>query len=350
MKVSLLYSGAHKEFEFPGDIGCAKFHADLCRKLGLNPIRTRLFCVPEGSSNDTTADDSQKSGRAMRKRRIYLDTGSNTKVLSDYLEEEAVEEKLAESTVLQIAIKDIGPQFSYRGVFLLEYAGPLIIWLILSMNIKMKTSFTNLATVMWVFHYVKRLFETLFVHIFSNKTMPLRNLVKNCVYYWGFATAISWTVLQSNVRLNMSIREKVGEWEGLLHAFQDTKDYNHIIQLSRSISNNLLYEVSIMPAALFFISELSNLYFHLKLRCLRPKGSREHFLPRGLIFDKITCPNYTTEILSWMFFTIFTRSWVCAVFNVCGAVQMYIWARQKRARLIAKFPEAKKRFCIFPLL
>lgn len=346
MKVSLLCSGAQKEFEFLPDTGCAKFHAELCQKLGLNPIRTRFFCVPEESFSDTTIDSSHKCGRAMRKRRVYLDTGSNAKVLSDYL----VEGELADSTALKIAIKDIGPQFSYRGVFLLEYVGPLIIWLILAMNIRMETSFTNLATVMWVFHYVKRLFETLFVHTFSNNTMPLRNLVKNCVYYWGFATAISWTVLQSNVRLNMNIREKVGEWEDLLHAFQDTKDYIYVLQLSRSISNNLLYEVNIMPAILFFISEFSNLYFHLKLRYLRPKGSREYFLPHGLVFDRITCPNYTTEILSWMFFTIFTRCWVCAVFNVCGAVQMYIWARQKRARLIEKFPEAKKRFCIFPLL
>lgn len=345
MKISLLYHEAKREFEFPNDIGSAKFHIELCQKLGLKASRTRFFRVPEGPSSDTTADESQKGGRAMRQRKVYINPENSKKVLSDYLDGEP-----AESTVLQLGIKDIGPQFSYRGVFLLEYTGPLVIWLVVAMNTKMKTAFTNLATVMWVFHYVKRLFETLFVHIFSNKTMPLRNLVKNCAYYWGFAAVISWTILRSNVRINMSIREKVGEWEELLHAFQDTKDYSHILHLSKSISNHLLYEVSIMPAALFFISELSNLYFHLKLRYLRPPGSRDHFLPHGLVFDKITCPNYTTEILSWMFFAMFTRSWVCAVFNVCGAIQMYIWARQKRARLAEQFPEAKKRFCIFPLL
>ncbi|EFO63975.1 Synaptic glycoprotein SC2 [Giardia lamblia P15] len=345
MKISLLCSGATKEFEFPTNIESSKFHLDLCQKMGLKASRTRFFCVPKGSSSDATTDESQKSGRATRHRKIYIDPESTTKLLSDYLEEEP-----RESTILQLGIKDIGPQFSYRGVFLLEYIGPLVIWVVVAMNTKMKTSFTNLATVMWVFHYVKRLFETLFVHTFSNKTMPLRNLIKNCIYYWGFASAISWTILQSNVRINMSIREKVGEWEDLLHAFQDTKDYTHILQLSKSISNHLLYEVTIMPAALFFVSELSNLYCHLKLRYLRPPGSREHFLPRGLLFDRITCPNYTTEILSWMFFAMFTRSWVCAVFNVCGAVQMYIWARQKRARLAHQFPEVRKRFCIFPFL
>ena len=43
-------------------------------------------------------------------------------------------------------------------------------------------------------HYAKRLYETQFVHRFSNGTMPLTNLFKNCSYYWGFAAFMSYFV------------------------------------------------------------------------------------------------------------------------------------------------------------
>ena len=48
------------------------------------------------------------------------------------------------------------------------------------------------GVVAWIAHFVKRELETLFVHKFSRPTMPLFNLFKNSIYYWGFALAVGY--------------------------------------------------------------------------------------------------------------------------------------------------------------
>lgn len=79
----------------------------------------------------------------------------------------------------------------------------------------------------------------------------------------------------------------------------------------------------------FLFFEALNGYCHLKLKALRPKGSTEHLLPRGLFFDSITCPNYTFEILSWFSFYLFTRVFASLLFTIFGLAQMFIWAEKK---------------------
>jgi hypothetical protein len=42
----------------------------------------------------------------------------------------------------------------------------------------------RLALALVVLHYLKREVETVFVHRFSNGTMPLFNIFKNSTHYW----------------------------------------------------------------------------------------------------------------------------------------------------------------------
>lgn len=100
----------------------------------------------------------------------------------------------------------------------------------------------SIAVGCWTFHYAKRLFETLFIHRFSNATMPLRNLFKNCAYYWIFAGYVAYHV------------------------------------------NHPLYTSPALPQALlalggFVISELGNLAIHINLRNLRPPGTKVRKIP-----------------------------------------------------------------------
>lgn len=52
----------------------------------------------------------------------------------------------------------------------------------------------SVAAICWSLHYIKRILETLFIHRFSHGTMPLRNLFKNCSYYWLFTLYVAYHI------------------------------------------------------------------------------------------------------------------------------------------------------------
>ena len=89
-------------------------------------------------------------------------------------------------------------------MFLAEYAGPLFCYMMFfprppffygeEAATQPRATVVEWAAACWTFHYAKRILETLFVHRFSNNTMPLLNLFKNCSYYWGFAAFIGYFV------------------------------------------------------------------------------------------------------------------------------------------------------------
>ena len=165
---------------------------------------------------------------------------------------------------------------------------------------------------------MKRSFEVVFVHTYSHKTIPIFSIMdnstfKNCLYYWIFAIVISVNVVRNSQKYL-----------------------------------TLNSEVQDVGLAMWIASELLNGYSHLQLRKLRSKGSLGHFLPRGFLFNTITCPNYTFEILSWVGFTMYVQTYTAALFPVCGGVQMLLWADEKRKRLATKWPEVMHRGRITP--
>jgi len=60
--------------------------------------------------------------------------------------------------------------------------------------------------------------------------------------------------------------------------------------------------------------ELGNLSIHIALRNLRPPGTKVRLIPVSttnpftLLFNFVSCPNYTYEVGSWIGFTIMTSS------------------------------------------
>ena len=101
----------------------------------------------------------------------------------------------------------------------------------------------SIAAVCYTIHYVKRLLETVFVHRFSHATMPLRNLFKNCSYYWLFTAYVAYHV--------------------------NHPKFTPPCQL-----------VSYAALAGFIVSEFGNFSIHINLRNLRPPGSTVRKVPK----------------------------------------------------------------------
>lgn len=203
-----------------------------------------------------------------------------------------------------LIFKDLGPQIGYRTVFVVEYAGPFFIMLLYAM----RPSFiygadaaqkpwhpvAKLAVICWLAHFVKRELETFFVHKFSRPTMPLNNLFKNCAYYWMFGAVIGVPLCSPSYA---------------------------------APTNDAVVYVGL---ALFVLSQLGNFICHLILSTLRSaEGSLERPIPRGFLFEFVSCPNYTFEILAWVGFSIMTQIPFAYAFTVVGAIQMAQWAQKK---------------------
>jgi very-long-chain enoyl-CoA reductase len=185
---------------------------------------------------------------------------------------------LGESPVL--TMKDLGPQIGYRTVFLWEYFGPMVFVglyymrpsLIYGKDASSQYNWVALLGVAcWMLHFLKREFETIFVHKFSRPTMPLGNLFKNCMYYWSFGAVIGYPLCNPSYVPPGETQVYIG-------------------------------------LAIFLLCEVGNLICHVMLSNMRPaEGSQARSIPSGFLFNYVACPNYTFEVMSWVGFSIMTQ-------------------------------------------
>ncbi|KAI1289953.1 putative very-long-chain enoyl-CoA reductase art-1 [Halotydeus destructor] len=205
-------------------------------------------------------------------------------------------------------LKDLGPQIGWKTVFLWEYFGPLVCYLVFYLRPTIVYGnaasrpiheTVHIAAACWSLHYVKRLLETLFIHRFSHGTMPILNLFKNCSYYWGFAAFIGYFV-------------------------------NHPLYTAPYFGKLQIYGGLVA----FLLSELGN--YSIMSPCL---------------FNYVSCPNYSYEVYSWAAFTIMTQSLPVALFASAGFAQMALWALGKHKNYKKEFSNyPKRRKAIIPFL
>lgn len=248
------------------------------------------------------------------------------------LKDEETLESLAIGDTVQLYFKDLGPQIAWKTVFMAEYAGPLVVYLLFysrpaiiygtGLASKPISKVVHIAAVCWSIHYGKRLLETLFIHRFSHATMPIFNLFKNCGYYWGFAAFIAYFI-------------------------------NHPLYTIPYYGDRQVYAA----LAGFVMNELGNFSIHLALRNLRPEGTTKRQIPRPTsnpftkLFDFVSCPNYTYEAGAWISFTVMSQTLPALFFTVAGFYQMSMWALGKHRNYRREFKDyPRSRKAIVPFL
>lgn len=280
----------------------------------------------------------QKFHYYLERQRWTVDSASGTALKDGLLRDFGV----GEGSVL--FFKDLGVQISWRLVFVVEYIGPILIFPMLyflpsyiytwthhpiggggkewlEADFTQKRGITQMLALWLVLvHFVKRELETLFVHRFSNATMPIVRVPLNCGHYWIlFGVLVGYFLYHP---------QYTPPWDELNH-------------------RPIIYAIAV--AMLIF--EALNFKTHIILRNLRPRGTRERGIPRGWGFDTVSCANYFWETLAWLSFSILTNTFTAYLFTLVAFAQMTEWALKRHASYRKDFPDyPKSRRAILPYI
>lgn len=275
-------------------------------------------------TNDLIEMISKESG--LNRNRIRVTFEKDGKKVPLKINTQLKAYNLGEKSVL--TVKDLGPQIAWRTVFLVEYFGPILFHSLFFYGFRelypgqYTLSFTQILLYdLSLIHFTKREYETLFVHKFSNSTMPLFNIFKNSFHYWilngvlcGFFTYTPEFLHPDN---------KIGRF--LFHV------------------NDFSVPTSLVIGVLILLCEYANYLTHVNLSQIRDKDPKSYQIPYGFGFDLVTCPNYLFEILAFVGMTILSGNWSYFVFTMVAAVQMYIWAVGKHKRYLKTFGDKYKK-------
>jgi very-long-chain enoyl-CoA reductase len=182
---------------------------------------------------------------------------------------------------------------------------------------------TPMTQVQWLLfalfniHFLKREFETIFVHKFSASTMPARNIVRNSAFYWGMAGLLC--ALDIYAPGNLSARDE-------------------------------LVPLDYLGLGLFAVGETGNWIVHQHLASLRKPGGTEKGIPNCIGSSLVTSPNYMFEVLAWVGVIFISRSWAVVLFICTGVTYMRSWSRGKEKALRNEFGDRykKKRYTMLP--
>lgn len=278
--------------------------------------------LPDTLTVDTSASTSELYGELAKRTKysinqLRITKGSDGSVVNN------VKDVTVHATGVRdqstIYVKDLGPQISWRTVFIIEYAGPVFIHPIvyalrpyIYSNAPLEGSHLQALTLLLIVgHFVKRELETMLVHRFSASTMPFRNVFKNSFHYWILAG------------LNIAV------WT-----------YSPNSSTAKEPNNLLMFAGLILYA----FGELGNLQAHLTLMNLRSPGGSERAIPEGWLFDLVTCPNYMTETISWLGVLVVSNfNLSVLMFMIISVAQMMLWAKKKESRYRKEFGDKYKR-------
>jgi len=166
---------------------------------------------------------------------------------------------------------------------------------------------------LWSLHFLRRTIEVLWVHDYRRK-MSCVESIGAPIYYWFFAF-----------------------WNGV--ALRHDNGYKQTF-----------LALTVAGSVIFLIGEVGNCLCHLKLRAFRKEKragllspNSKHVLPHGFLFDCISCPHYSCEILSWLGF--FLASWTlpAALFLLATMITLVVYAHKKHKAYRQEFDGLARR-------
>ncbi|KAF7313241.1 S5A-REDUCTASE domain-containing protein [Mycena kentingensis (nom. inval.)] len=238
---------------------------------------------------------------------------------------------------VELVVGDLGPQISWRTVFVVEYLGPLVIHptIYYLPHVFYRTEVEHSALQKSIFamvmlHFLKREIETLFLHRFSHATMPLFNIFKNSGHYHILAGIF---LAYDLYRPGFSQSAVAGTW----------------------LDNPATLRLAVLRREYPQFAQLSNLHNHITLRRLRPAGTSTRAVPTGYGFSwpfALACPNYFFELVAWSTITLMTGSLAAGLFLGVSFVQILAWAQKKHRAYKKEFGDkySRSRKAFIPFL
>jgi len=330
--------------------------------LNIRPRGRPLKNLPETLDFDLSASTAQDlydqiaEHTRLNRNRLRITKGSDGKPV--HLKRDDGKLVTIEETGLrngsQIFVKDLGPQIAWRTVFIVEYLGPLMIHPLffylrpliytaspynplsyIPFNASSTTGLMPAPTTtqlilctLCTLHFLKREYETIFVHRFSAATMPATNIAKNSAHYWILAGLNLAYYLYAPTDISASW------WPAALNA-----DLNPTVRYA--------------AIALWVFAEVSNYLTHITLCNLRPEdGSTKRQIPKGYGFNLVTCPNYLFESLAWLAVVILGGGNLSSlIFFGVATGTMMLWAKKKEIRYRKEFGRVyRKKACMIPAI
>ena len=180
---------------------------------------------------------------------------------------------------------------------------------------------------LWCIHFLRRITEVLFVHIYNRK-MSVLETVGGPIYYWCFAVFNAWAI---------------------------RKESYHPGPL-----------ISIVLGIFFFaIGEIGNCWCHYRLRQFRldkcdnallVSDQKGRVIPYGGIFEVVTSPHYFFEIITWFGFFLVTWTIWAMLFLFCTIITLVIYSKKKHEAYQQQFdgiegrPLYPKRKILIPFI
>ncbi|OIQ27058.1 MAG: hypothetical protein BM564_13395 [Bacteroidetes bacterium MedPE-SWsnd-G2] len=202
--------------------------------------------------------------------------------------------------------KGWGPEISNKlGWIIMEFPSfGIILYFYISSN---QSSYASILSLLWLFHYFNRTFIFPFKIRTKGKKMPIIIVLSAIIFN------------SINAGLN-------GYFFSSLETYTDSSFLNWKFVLGISI---------------FIIGFIVNQVSDYKLINLRKPGELDYKIPRGFLFDFISCPNLLGELAQWLGFAIMAWNYPATSFLVWTAANLI-------PRAISHHNWYKKQFKNYP--